>query len=327
MILLSALIILFIGSVSAADTTSSDQEFINDTNDAWSNDFRLSLTKESAVNAYNAMSLMEPKALIKSVNPLSLDSGTDYKIESVYILNTTNGEITVSVTSQVNGETGRITILNKKVVKSGEEFTEKDDELLVFSNGKLTTISVTNKENAQKMLVNAVEMLVEEDKIQRLTLSSQIEFVVMVDGIPDFETERELISTEKYKFYVVKAGNLSELAMKSSVVKICETKQTFLKKFVEYSKEFLSAESKEKIRELNFKKTTEDCLELPQLKVYMQEDGWDATPGQTSACQQFVTPYEEELQDLSNGKTVQEIYEMAVDWIWVSDFVLFDGKK
>jgi len=85
-------------------------------------------------------------------------------------------------------------------------------------------------ENAQKMLVNAVELLVEEDTIQRLTLSSQKEFVVMVDDIPDFAIERELISTEKYKFYVVKASDLSELTLKSYVIKICEAKQTLLEK-------------------------------------------------------------------------------------------------
>lgn len=326
MIILSVLMLLLVGSVSAADTALSDQKSIGNTNDALYNDVQASLTKESAIKAYNAMSLMEPKALIKSVNPLSLVSDIDYEIESTYTLTTTNGEITVSVTSQVNGETGRITVLNKKVVQSGEEFTEKEDELLVVSNGKLTALSVANKENAQKMLVNAVELLVEEDTIQRLTLSSQKEFVVMVDDIPDFATERELISTEKYKFYVVKSSDLSELALKSSVVKICEAEQTLLEKFVEYSKEVLSAESKEKIRELKLKKTTEDCLELPQLKVYMQEDGWDVLPGQTSAYQRFVTPDEEEIQDLSNGKTVQEVYEMAVGWTWVSDSVLFNGK-
>ena len=327
MIILSVLMLLLVGSVSAADTALSDQKSIGNTNDALYNDIQASLTKESAIKAYNAMSLMEPKALIKSVNPLSLVSDIDYEIESTYTLTTTNGEITVSVTSQVNGETGRITVLNKKVVQHGEEFTEKEDELLVVSNGKLTALSVANKENVQKMLVNAVELLVEEDTIQRLTLSSQKEFVVMVDGIPDFATERELISTEKYKFYVVKSSDLSELTLKSSVVKICEAKQTLLEKFVDYSKEVLSAESKEKIRELKLKKTTEDCLELPQLKVYMQEDGWDALPGQTSAYQQFVTPDEEEIQDLSNGKTVQGVYEMAVGWTWVSDSVLFNGKR
>jgi len=327
MIILSVLMLLLVGSVSAADTALSDQKSIGNTNDALYNDVQASLTKESAIKAYNAMSLMEPKALIKSVNPLSLVSDIDYEIKSTYTLTTTNGEITVSVTSQVNGETGRITVLNKKVVQSGEEFTEKEDELLIVSNGKLTTLSVANKENAQKMLVNAVELLVEEDTIQRLTLSSQKEFVVMVDDIPDFATERELISTEKYKFYVVKSSDLSELTLKSSVVKICEAKQTLLEKFVDYSKEVLSAESKEKIRELKLKKTTEDCLELPQLKVYMQEDGWDALPGQTSAYQQFVTPDEEEIQDLSNGKTVQGVYEMAVGWTWVSDSVLFNGKR
>jgi hypothetical protein len=327
MIILSVLMLLLVGSVSAVDTVFSDQESIGNTNDTFYNDVQASLTKESAVKAYNVMSLMEPNALIKSVNSLSLVSDIVYEIESTYTLTTINGEITVSVTSQVNGETGRITVLDKKVVQSGEEFTEKEDELWVVSNGKLTVLSVTNKENAQKMLVNAVELLVEEDTIQRPTLSSQKEFVVMIDGIPDFATERELISTEKYKFYVVKTGDLSELTLKSSVIKICEAKQILLKKFVEYSKEVLSAESEEKIRELKFKKTTEDCLELPQLKDYMQEDGWDALPGQTSAYQQFVTPDEEKIQDLSDGKTVQEIYEMAVDWTWVSDSVLFDGKQ
>ncbi len=326
MIVLSVLMLLLVGSVSAAEPQQSSESSGN-SNTALSDAVRASLTEETAIKAYTVLSIAEPKATVKSVNRASLTANNVYEIQASYAISTNNGVAAVSVTSQVNADTGDITVLSKKVVQNGEEFTEKEDELLVVSNGKLTTLSVANKENAQKMLVNAVELLVEEDTIQRLTLSSQKEFVVMVKETPDFSYERELASTDNYKFYVVKSSDLSELTLRSSVVKICEAKQTLLEKFVEYSKEVLSAESKEKIRELKLKKTTLDCLELPQLKVYMQEDGWDALPGQTSTYQQFVTPDEDVVQGLSKGKTAHEIFEMAVGWTWVSDSILFNGKQ
>lgn len=326
MIVLSVLMLLFISSVSAAGDANSNQDSVENASDSLSNNVKASLTEESAVRAYNALSLREPKAMIKSVNSLSL-SNANYEIKSTCDVTSNSGLVTVSVTSQYNGETGRITVLNKKVVQSGEEFIEKEDELLVVSNGKLTALSVSNKENAQKMLVNSVELLVDEETIQNPTLSSEKEFVVMVDDTADFETEKELISTKNYKFYLVKSRDLSKLTLRSSVLKICEAKQVQLRKFIEYSKDVLSAESQEKIRELQLKKTTDDCQEPSQLKVYMQEEGWNVLPGQTSAYQQFVTPDEDEIQSLSKGKTVQEIYEMAVSWIWVSDSVLFNGKQ
>jgi len=272
------------------------------------------------------MSLAEPKAMIKSVNRLSLlTTDTDYKIESSYTVTTNKGLVTVSITSQVNAETGEINILDKKVVQSGEEIIEKEDELLVVYEGKLTAIPVVDKENVQKMLVNAVELLVEKETIERPVLASKKEFVVMAKKNSDLAYTKRLITTSNYEFYVVKPSDLTVLTSSGYVVKICEVKEAHLKKFVEYSKEVLSAEAEQEIKRLELKKTTLDCAEPTQLKVYLEGEGWDTQLGQSSPYQQFVTPDNSVIRELSTDKTVQEIYEMAVGWTWVSDNVL-NGK-
>ena len=118
MIVLSVLMLFFITSVSAAGTALSDQDAVISSDDDQSYNVRASLTDNAAVKAYNALSLVEPKAMVKSVNPLSSLSSNDYEIESTYTVTTNSGLITVSVTNQVNGETGRIDVLNKRVVQS-----------------------------------------------------------------------------------------------------------------------------------------------------------------------------------------------------------------
>ena len=322
MIVLSVLMLFLVSSVSAADPALSDQEsIVTDSDDDQSTYVQAALTEEDAVNA---LTLAEPNALISDINLLSLTSDTDYEIESSYTVTTNKGLVTVSVTSQVNAETGRINILNKKVVQSGEERIEKEDELLVVYKGELRTLPVENKEYAQKMLVNAVELLVEPETIQR-PVSSQKEFVVMVKKTPDFSYERELVSTDNYKFYVVKSSDLTVLTSSESIIKISEAKEIHLEKFTDYAKKIFSAEAEQEIKRLKLKKTTADCVELPQLSVYMEEEGWDTQSGQSSPYQQFVTPDNSVIRELSNGKTVQEIYEMAVDWTWVSDSIL-NGK-
>jgi len=323
MIVLSVLMLFLVSSVSAADPALSDQEsIVTDSDDDQSTYVQAALTEEDAVNA---LMLAEPNALISDINLLSLTSDTDYEIESSYTVTTNKGLVTVSVTSQVNAETGRINILNKRIVQSGEERIEKEDELLVVYKGELTAVSVENKEYAQKMLVNAVELLVEPETIQHPVLSSQQEFVVMVKKTPDFSYERELVSTDNYKFYVVKSSDLTVLTSSESIIKISEAKELHLEKFTDYAKKIFSAEAEQEIKRLKLKKTTADCVELPQLSVYMEEEGWDTQSGQSSPYQQFVTPDNSVIRGLSNGKTVQEIYEMAVDWTWVSDSIL-NGK-
>lgn len=323
MIVLSVLMLFLISSVSAADPALSDQEsIVTDSDDDQSTYVQAALTEEDAVNA---LTLAEPNALISNINLLSLTSDTDYGIESSYTVTTNKGLVTVSVTSQVNAETGRINVLNKRIVQSGEERIEKEDELLVVYKGELRTLPVENKEYAQKMLVNAVELLVEPETIQHPVLSSQKEFVVMVKKTPDFSYERELVSTDNYKFYVVKSSDLTVLTSSESIIKISEAKELHLEKFTDYAKKIFSAEAEQEIKRLKLKKTTADCVELPQLSVYMEEEGWDTQSGQSSPYQQFVTPDNSVIRELSNGKIVQEIYEMAVDWTWVSDSIL-NGK-
>lgn len=323
MIVLSVLMLFLISSVSAADPALSDQEsIVTDSDDNQLTYVQAALTEEDAVNA---LTLAEPNALISNINLLSLTSDTDYEIESSYTVTTNKGLVTVSVTSQVNAETGRINVLNKRIVQSGEERIEKEDEVLVVYKGELRTLPVENKEYAKKMLVNAVELLVEPETIQRPVLSSQKEFVVMVKKTPDFSYERELVSTDSYKFYVVKSSDLTVLTSSESIIKISEAKELHLEKFTDYAKKIFSAEAEQEIKRLKLKKTTADCVELPQLSVYMEEEGWDTRSGQSSPYQQFVTPDNSLIRELSNGKTVQEIYEMAVDWTWVSDSIL-NGK-
>ena len=121
MIMLSVLMLLLMGSVSAANTALSDQDPVVSPNDDQSYNVQAALTDDAAVRAYNVMSLREPKAMIKSVNLLSLVSNADYEIKSTYTVTTNSGLITVSVTSQVNYESSRIHTLNKKAILGNNE--------------------------------------------------------------------------------------------------------------------------------------------------------------------------------------------------------------
>ncbi len=279
MIVLSVLMLLLVGSVSAADTALSESDPVTSVSD----DVTIS-SEEMEGN--------------------------------VYTVQTKDGSITVEVLSGT---------LNKKATVNNQELVENDNELFIIHRGKLTTISIENKKNAQKMLVNAVELLVEKETIENPVFSQQKEFVVMVDRTSDFSYERELLSSENYQFVVVKTNDLSTLSNRDSIIKISEISQEKLRKFVQFSQDTLSAESLVRIRELELKKSTLDCLEPRELNVYMEEEGWDTQSGQSSPYQQFVTPGNSVVQGLSNGKTVQKIYEMAVGWTWVSDNIL-NGK-
>jgi len=324
MLVLAVFAFLLVGSVSAAQTSLNSPDSTDETIDYSSDDVQLTLSNAEAVKAYNVICLREPNALVKSCDKLSLAINSDYEIESTYNVKTKYGDAKVSVISHVTPESGRVLTLSKQAILANNDvINEKEDELLVLNNGELTAISVSDKENAQKMLVNAVEPLVEKKTLERPVLTAKKEFVVMADKPLDISVERELISTDDFKFYVIKSDDVSKLTLDSSVIKICEAKPDLLKKFVDYSKEVLKDVSELKIRELKLKKTTYDCVELPQLKAYMKEDGWDALPGQKSPYQRFVTPDNSYIKQLSVGKTVKEIFEMAVDWNWVSDKVLF----
>ncbi|MFW6122334.1 MAG: transglutaminase-like domain-containing protein, partial [Petrotogales bacterium] len=75
-------------------------------------------------------------------------------------------------------------------------------------------------------------------------------------------------------------------------------------------------------RKLELKKTMQDVVEIPQLVDYMNGEEWNVQPGQTSIYQQFVTPTDSIVQEISKGIIPQQAYELAVDWVWVSDSIL-----
>jgi len=322
MILFSILVMFIIGSLSAVTAAEPSYSYQGASTNSMPNDIRPTLTSSDAIKAFNAVSLRDPNARITNVYQNSL-TANDYEVESSYTITTNSGTIAVSLTSYYASNTGTVNTLSKRLsVNGAQEVVEKENELYVVHNGKLTTVSVTDKENAQKMLVNAVELLVEKETIEKPTLSANKEFIVMVDNNADISYGEEILSTGSYNFYKVQSSSWSDLAKNRFVVKICEASRDRLRKFVDHSKEVLVAEAEELIRELKLKKTNADCIDLPQLRQYMEEEGWDVQPGQSSPYQLFVTPDNSVVQDVSKGKTVSSLYNLAVTWPWVSDQTL-----
>ena len=320
MIVFLCMVVVVVGSVSAAEPQQSSQNSGN-SNTAFYDAVRASLTEETAIQAYTALSIAEPKATIKSVNRASLTANADYEIQASYTISTKHGVATVSVTSQVNADTGDITVLNKRMVRSSEEFSETDKELFVLYNNDITAISVENKEYAHKLLIDAVQPLVEKSTVKSPSLSTEKKFVVMVKKTPSFTYEQEVVSTENYKFYVVRTNDISPFLQNQNVIKICEANRIRLKNFVQYAKDVLSAEATEIIGELKLRKSSSDCVELPELKQYMEGEGWYSTD-EGSPYQRFVTPDDPAIKELAQGKTLKELYAIAVDWTWVPDSVL-----
>jgi len=312
MIIVSVIIMFLMSSISASQFNISKQDSIG------SNQIALSQTE-----AIKVMTLVGPKI---SVNTISLLSSTDedyYEVESSYEVNTKDGVITVELLSKVNAQTGSVFTLNKRIRRNTDVITEKDNELLILYNDELITLSnIVDKDNKQKLLVNAIEPLVEKEKFENSVLSSNEKFIVLVKKNSDLPYKNKLISTDSYEFNVVELNDLSTFLSSDYVIKISDAKEAHIKKFIECSKEILRVESEEKIRKLELKKTMRDVVEVPQLLDYMDEEKWDIKPGQTSVYQQFVTPNDNIVKELSDGISAQEAYDFAVDWVWVSDSIL-----
>lgn len=312
MIIVSVIIMFLMSSISASQLDISKQDSIE------SNQIALSQTE-----AIKAMTLVGPKI---SVNNVSLLSSTDevyYEVESSYEVDTKDGIVIVELTNTINVQTGKITQSNKRIRRNADVITEKDNELMILYNDELITLSnIVDKDNKQKLLVNAIEPLVEKEKFENSVLSSKEKFVVLVKKNSDLPYKNKLISTDSYEFNVVELNDLSTFLSSDYVIKISDVKEAHVKKFIECSKEILRAESEEKIRKLELKKTIRDVVEVHQLLDYMNEEEWDVQPGQTSVFQQFVTPNDKIVKELSDGISAQEAYDFAVDWVWVSDNIL-----
>ncbi len=312
MMVVSVLIVFSMSSISASPFNASNQVSIE------SNQITLSQTE-----AINAMTLVGPKI---SVNTISLLSSIDedyYKVESSYEVNTKAGVVTVELINTVNVRTGEITTLNKRIRRNTDVITEKDNELLILYNGELITLSnIADKDNKQKLLINAIEPLVEKEKFENSVLSSNEKFFVLVKKNSNLPYKNKLIITDNYEFNVIELNDLSTFLTSDYVIKISDAKEAHIKKFIEYSKEILRAESEEKIRKLELKKTMRDVVEITQLLDYMNGDEWDVKPGQTSVYQQFVTPNDGVVKGISDDISAQEAYDFAVDWVWVSDSIL-----
>ena len=312
----SVLLIFIMSSISSVQSRASDQESI--TNDQ--------ATSSQGI-AVNAMTVVGSGLSINKIDLIPSSAGDYYEVESTYMISTNDEDLTVELRSRVNAQTQEVNTLNKRIRRNnGDVLEEEQDELFLICNNELVTLSnIDDKEHKQKMLVNAVEPLVERERFRNTKLPSKQMFVVQVKKNSNLPFIKKLISTDNFDFNIVELSDLSTFISNGYVIKLSEAKEGYLKKFIEYSKEVLRSESEEKIRELELKRTMLDVVEVPQLLNYMSEDEWNVQQGQTSAYQQFVTPSESIIKEIGIGITPQEAYELAIDWVWVSDSIL-NGK-
>jgi len=189
------------------------------------------------------------------------------------------------------------------------------------TKGFFVSESVNEIEDKCKYKINATgeaKPLIDLEKIRYPRSPQSEQFVMIVDKNHDIPFNKKIMESDNFDFIVVETDNLTRYLNNEHVVKICDVKH--LKNFINYSKEILRVESEEKIKKLQLRKNIHDVIDIPQLIEYMEHEDWDVQPGQASWYQQFVTPYDSEVQKLSRLITTpEEAYSLAVNWLWVSD--------
>lgn len=266
---------------------------------------------------------MEPQ----SINDVTLTNGESiYLVKAYHQLSATNGEVSVSIATEVDAYTGEILTSDRTIQINGETITESSKELVVVQNNDIRTITNVAVSNKQLLRDKACRLsmipMVSIEKIRKPSLTNVQPFAVQVKKNHGLSYLKKLLPSDalsEYDFILVKSRDLTRLLEHPSIVKISDADN--LDQFIEHMKELLKEEAKAKIKKLNLKKTTVDVD--PDVAVYLNEDHWEVQPGQISAYQQFVTPNDETILELaSTVNTPEEAYEVAVDWIWVSDNTL-----
>ncbi|NMX21817.1 hypothetical protein C5S30_05185 [ANME-1 cluster archaeon GoMg4] len=269
---------------------------------------------------------IEPQ-LIEKMELKVEDNKPVYKIKSVQSVEVEDGVVNVEIATTVDAETGVIKATQKQIKKNGQLIEEAGNELLVVENNKLVKLdNVADKElKREKLLANSVKPLVAIEKIERPLLKKE-RFILQTERdcvLPLQAKELLVVRTDNYDLIVVETDNLKELIENEGVLKVGDESE--VKEFVNYSREVLAVESEEKIRKLELKKNVYDVVEIPELKVYMADEGWEAKEGQVSPYQQFVTP--DAVKDEVAGLTKEQIYEKAKSFVWVSDPVLHNKRE
>jgi|GEM_PF-2247506 len=271
--------------------------------------------------------LIAPQLIIQSIQLNMTDTRSYYEVRGKKDLLVSDGYVRVELVQHVDAETGKSTFAQKRIMKNNELIDENKDELLVVDKNTLKRIHINEPDiKREKLLVSYIEPLVTIEKIENPNIRGR--FIAQVKKNSDLSSSRLLLSSENYDFIVIE-DNLINLIKNELVLKICD--QENAQKLVYYAKEILRIEAENEIRKLRLKKTVFDILDSPELlEIYAEENGWDVKPGQTAWYQQFVTPDDPAVQDLiinNNIRTPQEAYNVAVQWIWVSDSVLHDRTE
>jgi hypothetical protein len=268
---------------------------------------------------------IEPQ-LIEEMELKVEDDKPVYEIKSAQPVEVVDGVVSVEIATTVDAETGLVKETQKQIKKNGQLIVEEANELLVVENNKLVKLdNVTDKElKREKLLVKSVKPLVAIEKIERPLLKKE-RFILQTerDYVLPGAAKELVLRTDNYDLVVVETDNLKELIENEGVIKAGDESE--VREFVNYSREVLTVEAEEKIRELELKKNVYDVVEIPELKVYMTDEGWEAKEGQVSPYQQFVTP--DAVKDEVAGLTKGEIYEKAKSFVWVSDPVLHTKRE
>ena len=190
MIVISIFMLFLLGNISSADT-AQNEVLSTSSNEYISSDVELSLTDANEITAYNVVSVTEPNADVIDIKKISSYKDNDYEVKSDYNILTESGPMKVTVTNQINVNTGEVRFISKKIFYDGVEILESANELCIVSNGVFEKISVVDKDYANKFVINSMELLAEKSIVERPFFKSKREFVVMTDKEPDFEYERK----------------------------------------------------------------------------------------------------------------------------------------
>jgi len=319
-LLLLILLTLFLSNAHASENDVSNQNE--------SNIYETAVSRDWEQWVKNKMEMRDMQS-IKSISIHEIENKTIfYEVSSTQIIPISAGRIKINITSRVDPTTGEIITVKREISKNDELVVEKPDELIVIHNNKMVTLkNINDKETKrEKMLVETVKPLVEIKKIEKPVLSKNERFVLQVKKNHSIPYKQKWIESDNYDFIIVESNDLTKYLNNDYVVKISDGSN--LKEFINYSKEILKAEAKEKIRQLKLKKTIQDVTTIQELNIYLEEDKWTPQPGQTSPYQQFVTPHDPKIQDIANNiSNIQDAYELAVRWTWVSDPLLHNKPE
>jgi hypothetical protein len=94
--------------------------------------------------------------------------------------------------------------------------------------------------------------------------------------------------------------------------------------YLEYVRELLEREAREKMQQLKLNQSSHDVIGYDEIRALLE---WDRSRGAHSPLQQYVTPKEEAIILLAEGKSPEELYTLALNWLWISDMTLFEEPE